>query len=226
MKLTERSYRTSKTRPKPNVKISTDGDLILAVTSWGTQQTADQASEEMLRYIEAARADIEVTSPFDFLTCLSSEANYLRIALLIANESLYRGENRNQYSSGLEVVALLRNQNQVAWAQVGGPHILLFREHQLPKLVATSMDLSAELESEEVLPALPAQMLGLDSVCQIQCGHFVLKPKDKILLLATSNIPANIFNLKNQEGLSEVELVSSLASENKEEPFWLGFVQS
>lgn len=226
MKVSERSYRTKKGRPKSIVKTSTDGNLILVITSWGTQEAAEKASEEMIRYVEAARADIEVTSPFEFLTCLSSEANYLRVALLIANESLYRGENKTQYSSGIEVVALLKNGRQVAWAQVGGPNIFLVRDGRLPQPISLKMDLAAELGVEGELPALPGEMLGLDSVCAVQCGHFVFNDRDQLLLFASSFIPANFLAQSLAIPNAEAHFVSSIGEQMNGEPFWIGFVKN
>ena len=125
MKLQERSYSTKMMRPRPLIHQEDDGSLIVVTTSWGQPEHAQTAQDEIVKYVNAAKSDVEVTSPFEFMTCLTDEANYLRIAFLIANDILYRGENKTGYYAGVESFALLRRGSQIAWAHVGFPSLLI-----------------------------------------------------------------------------------------------------
>ncbi|HWU42160.1 MAG TPA: hypothetical protein VN132_01940, partial [Bdellovibrio sp.] len=130
MKLQERSYSTKILRPKPLIHVEADGSLIVVATAWGEHEPAQRALEEVAKYVNSAKADVEVTSPFEFLGCLTDEANYVRTGFMLANEILYRGENRTQYSCGVEIAALFHRGDQLAWAHVGCPSLFLQRQRQ------------------------------------------------------------------------------------------------
>ena len=160
MKLHDRSYSTKVLRPKPIVHQQDDGGLIVVATSWGLAEHAQHAMDEVVKYVNSAQADVEVTSPFDFLTALTDEVNYLRTALLITNDMLYRGENKSEYFSGVEILALFKRGPQVAWAHVGHPSVFIQRHGQRLQPLSMGLDLSAEVSGgDSALPPLPAQTL-------------------------------------------------------------------
>jgi hypothetical protein len=133
MKLQERSYSTKIMRPKPLVHSEEDGSLVVIATSWGQPEHSQRAIEEVVKYVNAAKADVEVTSPFEFLTCLTDEVNYVRTGLLIANDALYRGENKNQYFSGVEILVLFRRGSQRMQTPGNRAGIILFAVGQNTK---------------------------------------------------------------------------------------------
>lgn len=224
MKISERSYSTKSLRPKPQVFHDEDGSLTVIVTSWGQSEHATRALDEIVKYVNAAKSDVEVTSPFEFMTCLSDQANYLRIALMIANDLLYRGENRRQYVSGVEVLALLRQGNQVAWAQVGCPSLLIQRAGQRVQPLTVGMDLSSELSSgEKILAPLPAQLLGLDPSCNIQCGHTHVKTGDQLVLMASSTLAPSLWSQTTKIDFNTIS--NRMIQEMPDTPFWLGLIQ-
>lgn len=223
MKLQERSYSTKILRPKPLVYQQDDGGLIVIATSWGKAEHAQRALDEVVKYVSSAQADVEVTSPFDFLSVLTDEVNYLRTALLITNDLLYRGENKSEYFSGVEILALFKRGPQIAWAHVGNPSVLLQRQGQRLQPLSIGLDLSSELSpANSILPPLPAQLLGLEPTCHVQCGHTRVNEGDQIVLLGSPTIATELWT---DVGTADMgTLTQRMIQEAPEAPFWLGLV--
>lgn len=224
MILQERSYSTKILRPKPVIHKEEDGSLIVIATSWGDTEHASRVVDEVVKYVNAAKSDVEVTSPFEFLTCLSDEVNYLRIALHIANDLLYRGENRREYFSGVEVLALLNRGSQVAWAQVGNPSLLIQRRGQSLQPLSISMDLSSEMATVgDALAPLPSQLLGLDPSCNVQCGSTRTQEGDQLLLTAGSSIAPSLWMKDAKTDFATI--TQRMIQGNPDAPFWMGLIQ-
>lgn len=225
MKIQERSYSTKILRPKPLIHREDDGSLIVVATSWGQPEHAQRALEEVVKYVSAAKSDVEVTSPFEFLSCFTDEVNYVRTALLIANDILYRGENKMEYFSGVELLALFRRGNQVAWAHAGCPSLFIQRKNQSMQPLSVGLDLSSELQSpDSVLPPLPAQLLGLEPTCYVQCGHTHVGFEDQLVLLSSTAVATSLWS-KNSQATELSSITTRMIQENPEAPFWLGLVQ-
>lgn len=223
MKVLERSYSTKTFRPKPHLVSEADGSLLVIATSWGLPEHAQMVADEVAKYVSAARGDVEVTSPFEFLTCLSDECNHLRISFLIANDLLYRGENKNEYVGGVELVAISRVGHQLSWAQVGAPHILLSREGRPLVPLATSFDHSFELGlMGQKPPPLPSRLLGVDPTCQIVCGDLQVNDNDHLILLSSSTLPQALWTSVNPFDLGSV--TRQMTSDDPDHPFWVGQV--
>lgn len=225
MKISERSYSTKVLRPKPLIHQEDDGSFLVMATSWGHPEHAQLALEEVVKYISAAKSDVEVTSPFEFLTCLTDEVNYVRTGILIANDMLYRGQNRTEYQSGVEIMALFKRGSQVAWAQVGSPSLLIQRKNQGLQPLSVIPDLSSELSSaQQTLAPLPSQLLGLDRTCYVQCGHTHVGSEDQLVLLASSVMATSLWNKENHD--VDLGLITKrMIQENPESPFWLGLIR-
>lgn len=224
MKILDRSYSSKMFRPKPLIHTEDDGSLIVIATSWGQPEHAQRAVDEVVKYVSAAKSDVEVTSPFEFLTCLSDEVNYVRTSVLIANDMLYRGENRNEYVSGVEILALFKRGPQVAWAQVGCPSLFIRRQEQSMQPLAIGQDMSAEMHrAGDSLPPLPSQLIGLDPTCYVQCGHTYVADEDKLVVLASTSVSSSLW-MPNYEELQLASLTQKMIQENPEAPFWLGLV--
>lgn len=210
-------------RPKPHLHAEADGSLLVVATSWGQPEHAALVTDEIAKYVTAARGDVEVTSPFEFMTGLSDHANHLRIGMMIANDILYRGVNRAEYVSGVEVLALSRSERELAWAHVGSPHLLLRRKGRPLVPLATSFDHSFELTLKGRTPApLPSRMLGVDPTCQIICGDLQVGEQDLLVLLSSSILPESLWTAEGPMDLQE--LTKHLVKEDPESPFWLAMV--
>lgn len=223
MKLQERSFSSKVFRPKPHIHLEGDGRLMIIATSWGQPEHAAMAAEEIAKYVTAARGDVEVTSPFDVMTCLSDEANHLRIGLHIANDVLYRGENKAEYVSGVEILALSRNGSQIAWGQVGAPHLLLRRSGRPLVPLATCFDHSFELSLQgQRSSPLPSRLLGVDPTCNIVSGDLLAGPDDLLVLLSSSILPTSLWAAQGPFDVNN--LTGHFIRENADSPFWLGLV--
>jgi hypothetical protein len=224
VKIQERSYSSKVIRPKPIIRHEDDGSLIVIATSWGQADHGERAVEEVFKYVNAAKADVEVTSPFEFLSCLPDEVNYVRTAMHIANDMLYRGENRKEYVSGVEILALFQRGPMIAWAHVGAPSILVQRQGQSLQPLAIGLDHSSEVHAgRDLQPPLPSQLLGLDPTCDIHCGHTYVKPGDQLVLLASSFV-ANTLWARRSGNVGLMEVTNSMIQESPEAPFWLGII--
>lgn len=224
MNLEERSYSTKSLRPRPFVHSEEDGSLLVIATSWGQPEHAQLVTEEVVKYVNAAKSDVEVTSPFEFMTCLTDEVNYLRIALLIANDILYRGENRSEYFSGVEVLVFFKRGNQLSWAQVGSPNVFLKRSERSLQPLSVVREMSEELFTNgPLMPPMPANLLGLDPTCYIQCGHTTIGSNDQVVLLAGPTVPKTLWNM-DTTSKSLQKLSDKIIQEEPESPFWLGLL--
>lgn len=223
MRIEERSYSSKIFRPKPYLHRESDGSLLIVATSWGHAEHAVRVADEITKYMTAAKGDVEVTSPFEFLPTLSDQANQLRISMMIANDILYRGENKAEYISGVEILALSRSGQELAWAQIGGPH-LLFRRRGRPLVpLATAFDHAFELSlSGDVPPPLPSRLLGVDPTCHIVAGDLQVSDQDRLVLLSSSVLPESLWGLSDHLDLAH--LTQRMAREDGDAPFWLGIV--
>lgn len=224
MKIQERSYSAKVFRPRPEIYLEPDGSFLVITTSWGSPEHATRFNEDVAKYVQAARADVEVTSPFDFVEALTNEANYLRVSTLIANEAFYRGDNKTEYQVGLESLLLLREGNQVAYAQVGAPHLLIQKADQTMAPVSLNYDSSLELTGaqELLLPPLPHSLIGAGPSLNIRSGDFRVQEEDRLVLYSGSLWPAALWTAKREASLQQ--LTQKVVQLNPEVPFWLGLV--
>ncbi len=222
MGLEQRSYGGKLFRPTPEVEIADDLSFGAIITPWGPRQSATRGIETLRDYVLSARQDLEATSPFQKLSCLSTLANSLRVAAMLVNDSIYREENKAEYTSGVELLIFARNENEMAFAQVGCPNLILARKG-LPLIpLAVQIDLSTEMsQTPEILSPLPHNLVGLHTTSNLTVSSIRLQPGDKFVFLSHSlgaqPFSALTFNSVNISTLSE-----SLARQNPELPFWLG----
>lgn len=224
MRINERSYSTKNFRPRPEIYVEPDGSFIVVTTSWGAPEHAARLNEDVAKYIQAARADVEVTSPFEFLASLTNQANYLRIATLISNESFYRGDNKADYQAGLETLLLLKTGSQMAYAQVGSPHLLIQKSDRVMAPISVNYDASLEMSGEDgtLLSPLPQSLVGVDTSLNIRVGDFRVDESDRLILYAGGIWPESIWNSNYAADLQQ--LTQKLVQKNPDAPFWLGIV--
>ncbi|MGE3680864.1 MAG: hypothetical protein AB7G93_03985 [Bdellovibrionales bacterium] len=224
MKFEERSYSGRLFRPMPEVHIEDDGSLGVIATPWGNRQAAKKVIEILRDYVLSARQDLEATSPFQILTCLSPLANSIRAAMMLSNDSLYREENRVEHSVGVEVLVFAHQLGELAFAQVGHPSLFLARS-RLPWLpLAVQLDLATELSPPpEMLPPLPHNLIGVHTTTNMNISSVKTQPGDKLILLSHSVISASLFSMPgDQTGIDSISEVLSQAYPDL--PFWLGLL--
>ncbi len=207
------------TLPKPEVFFDEQEKLLIVATPWGSSVGAKKIVETISEYYLATKSDKEATSPFRRLDYLSSTANNLRIATLVANELLYREENRSDYRSGVELFACSMQERELAWVQVGYPSVMIQRKGQSLLPISVQMGLSNEVQHEgEKLPPLPNSLLGISPEPNLSIQSICAKSGDNIVLLSRSWIPREVF----KSTVKTFEDLSKALSADASEPFWLG----
>lgn len=221
MKIVDRSYSGRMFRPRPEIHLEENGQLLIVATPWGNRSGARKVIDSIRDFYLSARDDQEVTSPFQVLTCLSPAANNLRVALMLANDTLYREDNKSEYQSGVELFVASRVDQEFVWAQIGYPQVFLKRKHQPLIPLGGGLDMSLNLSSRDVMAPLPQSLLGLASTSNFSVQFFRPQAGDQMLLLSRSRITPPMF----QHPKLELEKISSdLVEDNPEMAFWTGLV--
>ena len=224
LRFEERPYAGNTFRPRPEILLDEQARLLIVATPWGPRAAARKTIERMTDYLALAREDSEATSPFERLSCLSPQANNLRIATLLANEALYREDNRAEYRAGVELFAAVIDDNEIVWVQAGNPQILLGRAGRSLLPLGSQIDLSFDLSSsDELLPPLPSQLLGLDSSLNLCLNTFRAQEGDRLVLLSHSHLPDSLFTLKSAD-ISLESISRTLANLHPDLAFWLGIL--
>jgi hypothetical protein len=221
----ERPYSGTTYRPRPEIYLDPDGKTLIVATPWGPREAARKVIDRMNDYLSLAREDNEATSPFQKVSSLSSSANRLRIATLLANESLYREENKTEYRSGVELFAGILEQDEFVWLQHGSPQILLSRHGRKLLPLGSQIDLSFDFsDGDTLLPGLPSQMLGLDSTVNLTLNSFRARPGDRLALVSHSHLPDSVFGLDRAE-MSVDQIAGLIATSSPNHAFWVGVLQ-
>jgi hypothetical protein len=222
MGLQERSYSGTQFRPTPEVHVQDDGAFGVIATPWGNRQSAKKVVEILRDHILSARQDMEATSPFQKLTCLSPLANNLRAGIMLANDILYREENKSEHATGVEILVFAQAQGELAFAQVGSPQLFLVRSGFPWIPVSVQIDLATELSvPPEVLAPLPHNVLGLHTTSNMNVSSFKTQPADRLIFLSHSIVSHPMSTLASEEATLET-ITTTLSRQYPDLPFWLG----
>jgi hypothetical protein len=222
----ERPYSGDFFRPRPEIHFDNSSGLLIVATSWGAREAGRKVIEHMLDYLKLVDDDVEATSPFERLDCLSGTANNLRIATLLANEALYREDNQTEYKAGVELFACSFFENEMAWLQLGHPQVLFCKGQGFPCCVGGSTDLAFEMSSHVTpLPPLPNSLLGLSASLNLSIGQQRINSSDKLVLMSHSALPAEIYQLPTSQ-ITLDALISQVSKPNRNEAFWLGLLET
>lgn len=225
MSFDQRSYGGKTFRPTPEVHIEEDGSFGVIATPWGSRQGASRVIEILTDFVLSAKQDMEVTSPFQKLSCLSPVANSLRAGLMLANDSLYREENKQEYTCGVEVLVFAHHEGELAFAQVGYPQLFLARADRPWIPLSVQVDLSAELSrSSELLAPLPQNVIGLHNTTNMNVSSFKTQAHDKLVFLSHSVCSHPVFALPSDQASID-KVTEVLAKHYPELPFWLGVLE-
>lgn len=214
MKFEERSYSGKNFRPKPVVVFDSKMASLIVATSWGEKSDAERVAQIFSDALNVSDQS-EVTSPYGYIGTISTRANQMRTAAIMANDFLYREVNRSEYSSCVEVLSLVLEKNVLSWLYVGAPHVILYHQQKCHPLVY-NYDLPAQFNCS--IP-LPTQCLGVEPTVQLNASSVMLKGNSDIVLLSRSTIPGSLFSQKNPTIHS---LSTDLVKDNENSPFWLG----
>ena len=225
MRFQERSFKASPSSmiPRPEIFFSSDDRLLIVATPWGPRSVAKQAVDTISDYFLSSRGDQEMTSPFQRLANLSTTANNLRIATLLANDQIAQSVNRDEYVAGLEIFATVLHQSELVWVQMGQPHLFLSRANTTMIPMGVQMDLAAELgQPQSGLAFLPSHLVGLDPHPNLITNSIRPQTGDQLILLTKSWINEDFFSAS--ESHRELEPLGRLITQTSPDPFWLGIL--
>jgi hypothetical protein len=224
MSMQQRSYSGELFRPRPEIHVEPDGQLVIVATPWGPRSSATRAIEIIRDYFHSIQNDDETTSPFSRLTCLSPLANNLRIAVKLANDAICHEENKAELTSGIELFVMVRNHSEISWVQVGYPYLLLDRAHRPLSPLGSQQDLAVEYSKHKLTyPPLPSRILGVDMSSDFSVESFRPIANDRLILVARSSVPASIYGAPMAERSLE-SLSTILSNDDPGLPFWLGIL--
>ena len=217
MKFSEQLYRTKKPLPQPEHFIEPDGSFGVIISSWGPESSAARAIEHVIQLKNVYAQDREVTSPFAFLEPLTYEVNRLRQNLMHLNDFIYEQDNKNDYKCGYEVLIFSKNAQEWSWAQVGGPFIILNRQH---KALALQASPNASARFGNSTDPLPGFLLGLYPNTMVSSGSIRLDPKDEIIFF-NGDFNMNYFDQNFLQSIETKNRVQSVSKHNQDKSFWL-----
>lgn len=196
MKVLTRSANHTHQLPNTQVYQLLNNQLTVFLRTWGSSEYNQKVIDEITHYLSTTQADIEVTTPFDYLESLSSLANRTRVAILLAHDLLYKTDNRNEYLVGFECMVLFRNKKEIAWSSVGRFTLSKVHNERLNTVVSMGTDLD-----EEAL--LPVQLMGLEKEITVVSGSLAVADDAKLLVASTFN---SDLKLVDGVGVSSIEI--------------------
>lgn len=217
MQLEERSYAGRFFRPKPQILKSENPDTVMIVTSWGEKDESDrvvQIFKDQLRLDTPS----DQAEPYGLIESLSSKANQLRVAALMANDVLFNEANKSEFVCALEFLGLVYDGGILSWVQIGAPQVVLKIRDQIQPLVS-QVDMSWQYQQES---PLLSQALGLQSTCQLNCGSLHVPDEAELFLISRHALSPQIFT---QPALTLSIMTDILVKDSNQAPFWSGHLQ-
>ncbi len=192
MKYSQRSMQSTFRIPPTQIMSGFDDQLLIFARSWSEPESVQLIADEIKQYLSATQADLEVTTPFSFLEGYSALSNRLRIATLLANDRLFKVQNKEFYSAGLEVALFYQQKNEIAWACFGNfelhahisnhQGILNQNEHQDGQ--SEVVLLHAQQEIIDGRHILPGHLLGVERLPSVSIGSIQKFLVDQITVIS------------------------------------------
>lgn len=224
MKFAERSFvQNSSYRPRPFIHWNEEEGLLIVATPWGQETSKEDLINKIEDYIASSNLDQELTSPYQALNTYDKPANSIRNALLLANENIYKTKNKNEYTTGFEVLIGLVKESQFYFATVGHPHVLISKKEKTILPLFMDLDHSLNLSDKSLLPALPDKLIGINSQVDFQVHSIKYQKGDQLILMSKSWIPTEFLTLSSDKRNFE-DYVKVLAKDEGQ-PFWLGLLE-
>ncbi len=177
MRYTTESQQGQYKLPNTAVVQLLDGELTIFMRPWGSQDYNQKFVDEISHYLSTAQADVEITSPFDNIENVTSLANKVRVAILLAHDHFFKIENATSFAVGFECAVLLKNKNETAWAAVGRFNILKRSGKHCFAISIAGTD-----QDEQIL--LPVDLLGVERDFELRCGSVLVHDEDLIVASA------------------------------------------
>jgi len=218
--ISQKTYPGEFPRPTVNIEVHDDENLAIISTPWGSREGERFVRQILRDHYNLTLSDPEATSPFTKISSLSTQANCLRIAALLANESVFHKYNRTQYTTGCEILALSVNHAEITWIHFGQPHFLIFRDGNL-QMIQGATDLAFQYNNE--MP-LPEKLIGIEKNIELETNSIVLQSGDKLVFLSRIVIPGSFFYEKIESRDDELicqKLFDLSVDQNPRDPFWI-----
>jgi hypothetical protein len=186
-----------------------NNQLTIFLRPWGSTEFNQKVVDEITHYLSTTQADIEVTTPFDYLESLSSLANRTRVAVLLAHDLLYKTDNRTEYVVGFELMVLFTSRKEMAWASVGRFSLSKLMHDRLNEIVANGTDLDSEV-------LLPVQLIGLEKEISVNAGSVAFDSTAKLAVSSGYNC-----EFKISDASSDSHLIEAIPSQST---YWFSVV--
>ena len=227
--LTERAYGGKKFRPDTHVYHERENNLTVCITCWGSSDSLNRIMELIKNSIILSdeSQDMEATALFNENSLHQNQpSKILEMAIAKANQTVYEQFNSEEYTTGFEIFISIQTGPQWLYAVCGQPNIILHREQMGIIPLTHNIDLNVLSLKSCVTDPLPHQILGLSPSPPppIHSGHLYLRPTDHLALISRSYLPKEFFRLSSDH-FNEEEISRVLAEDNKDIPFWLGFMK-
>lgn len=222
MQVDERSYGGKLFRPAPVVQASNDERVLFIATPWGDPKIAEDFIEMALNHLNSAQEDPDRTVVFARSESLNREENQMQEAILATHAEMNRKYNDDELRAGVEVLCLLKSHNKITWFQVGAPYLSIIRKDKLIP-VHHPIDLSFDYSKGETLPPLPKTLIGVQQQVHIGVGTLRIHKEDRLLLVARSYVPYELFK-QDPQALDLDSVSRSLAADNTDLPFWAAII--
>lgn len=177
MKSKINSHNGEQKFPQTRLHSLLNDNLLVCIRLWSGPEAEQKAVDEISRYLSAADADLEVTTPFDYIESLSSLSNKVRVALLLANEAIYL-ENKEKYTQGYEIAICYKHHKEISIGSVGR---FAFTAEKKDKSF-TMFESGAFLDD---LVLLPTDLLGVEREVDIKCTSVSTRDLEAIQISST-----------------------------------------
>ena len=159
--------------PQTQIYTLLDQQLFIFLRSWNGIDSNQKVIDEIDHFLSAANADLEVTTPFEFFGNASSLANKVRIAVLLANDAIYKAENKDKYLHGYEIAIVFKNHQEIAWSTVGRFEIAATKNQK-----KISISNAGQFLDDQIL--LPVALLGLNREPVVLTGSISVKNLEEL----------------------------------------------
>ncbi len=215
MKMTWVSRFFSGKELNPNARVKQFDNLSLSIASvaWGENQGQAIIESEVEKFLAAAQADLELTTPFERMGGITQEANTLRIALQLANDSVLRGLNAAEYHEAYEALLIWCKNRSLTMALVG--------EIQVWQYTSSKTLLPLLCSQSPPQHAFPQTVLGVETNIDVKCYSCPLQGVDSFFLIhGLKGLPISTEKIRTSAQPFD-DLYNALAASQPESAFWL-----
>lgn len=190
--------------------------LLIIATPYGESADLENSLGEFLNEFEGQSEDLDATSPYPKLTCLSSEENLLFTSVQFLNDHIYSNHNRDTFNLACDFFCVYKKGRNLYTAQIGWPLSILHKDNKNRPLTS---EYSFMPKDQSSAPYIPTALLGLETSVNVKIQHIDVDEKSEILILKSNDSPDSLLSLYP----SPLDSIANVfASENPEQGFWLG----